>query len=485
MTNRRQSEWSPCTLAPPDRDLPRTSPFLLSTLAPPAACWQDPVATNPLYYSASPRHCVTRLPRTPLRPFPAWLFALARQPRTARAMVDSAAPHDASHPNGDFAPPRATPADASVAVELESSPLPPPPPTSTVRDVIIIGSGPAAHTAAIYAARAERQPLMFEGMLAAGVAAGGQLTTTTEVENFPGFPGGLSGPELTDRFRAHSLAAGTEIITETVSSVDLTTRPFQVVTEWGGAYAAHALIIATGATARRLDIPGAGEEGPEAYWQRGVSACAVCDGAAPVFRGKPLAVIGGGDTAMEEALFLAKYGSTVTIVHRRDELRASKVMQRRALAHPRINIAFSAGVVAAKGDGRLLQSIALKDLKTGAITEQPCNGLFFAVGHVPNTSFLGGQVALDTDGYVLTKPGTTRTSVDGLFAAGDVQDKQWRQAVTAAGSGCMAAMELEHYMATLGEEPQEEDASLVAAKSDAAPAEPAPAEPAKSKSVEA
>ncbi|OSX70732.1 hypothetical protein BU14_0675s0003 [Porphyra umbilicalis] len=371
-------------------------------------------------------------------------------------MVDPEAPSTAPETattNGSGAPTMPT-------VELDASPLPPPTPPTPVRDVIIIGSGPAAHTAAIYAARAERRPLMFEGMLAAGVAAGGQLTTTTEVENFPGFPGGLSGPELTDRFRAHSIDAGTDILTETVASVDASSRPFKVTTEWGTTHAAHALIIATGATARRLEIPGAGEAGPEAYWQRGVSACAVCDGAAPVFRNKPLAVIGGGDTAMEEALFLAKYGSSVTIVHRRDELRASKVMQRRALAHPKVRIAYSAAVDQAKGDGKLLQSVVLKDLKTGAAAEQPCNGLFFAVGHVPNTAFLGGQVKLDADGYILTTPGSTRTSVDGIFAAGDVQDKQWRQAVTAAGSGCMAAMELEHYMAQLGErQPQEEPAS--------------------------
>lgn len=394
---------------------------------------------------------------------------VATVPDRAGAMVDSAvadAAADVAATNGGETPAPAPSSEAAPAVELDGSALPPPSPPTSVRDVIIIGSGPAAHTAAIYAARAERQPLMFEGMLAAGVAAGGQLTTTTEVENFPGFPGGLSGPELTDRFRAHSIAAGTEILTETVSAVDLAVRPFKVSTEWGGTYFAHALIIATGATARRLDIPGAGETGPEAYWQRGVSACAVCDGAAPTFRDKPLAVIGGGDTAMEEALFLAKYGTSVTVVHRRDELRASKVMQRRALAHPKIRVAYSAGVAAAKGDGSLLQTIVLKDLKSGATTEQPCNGLFFAVGHVPNTSFLGGQVTLDADGYVLTKPGTTRTSVDGVFAAGDVQDKQWRQAVTAAGSGCMAAMELEHYMATLGEQPLEDSAEAKPAQAE-------------------
>lgn len=381
------------------------------------------------------------------------------------AVVNVAA--DGATTNGGEAPVPAPSLEDAPAVELEGSALPPSTPPTPVRDVIIIGSGPAAHTAAIYAARAERQPLMFEGMLAAGVAAGGQLTTTTEVENFPGFPGGLSGPDLTDRFRAHSIAAGAEIITETVSAVDLAVRPFKVSTEWGGTYFAHSLIIATGATARRLDIPGTGETGPEAYWQRGVSACAVCDGAAPTFRDNPLAVIGGGDTAMEEALFLAKYGSSVTVVHRRDELRASKVMQRRALAHPKIRVAYSAGVAAAKGDGSLLKTIVLKDLKSGATTEQPCNGLFFAVGHVPNTTFLGGQVTLDADGYILTKPGTTRTSVDGVFAAGDVQDKQWRQAVTAAGSGCMAAMELEHFMATLSEQPEEEPVQALPVQSEA------------------
>jgi len=311
-----------------------------------------------------------------------------------------------------------------------------------VHDVVIIGSGPAAHTAAIYAARAELKPVLYEGFMAGGIAAGGQLTTTTEVENFPGFPEGISGPELTERFKAQSMHFGTEVITETVNEVDLSSRPFKFKTDSQEGQA-RALIIATGATAQRLDVPGT-RDGE--LWQRGVSACAVCDGALPFFRNRPLYVIGGGDSAMEEATFLAKYGSKVVIVHRRDELRASRIMQKRAIEHPKVEILYSHAISEALG-GDGLEQLRLKDLKTGEERLVEAAGLFFAIGHKPNTDFLGGQLDLDETGYVLTAADSTATSVEGVFAAGDVQDKKYRQAITAAGSGCMAAIEVEHFLA--------------------------------------
>ncbi len=311
-----------------------------------------------------------------------------------------------------------------------------------VHDVVIIGSGPAAHTAAIYAARAELKPVLFEGFMAGGVAAGGQLTTTTDVENFPGFPEGIQGPELTDRFRAQSLRFGTTIFTETVNRVVLSTRPFEIITDQRQVKA-RALIVATGATAKRLPIPGT-EDG--ALWQKGVSACAVCDGALPAFRNVPLAVIGGGDSAMEEANYLTKYGSKVYIIHRRDELRASKIMQKRAMENPKIEFLWSHVVRAALGADSLT-ALRVKDLKTDAEREIEAAGLFFAIGHSPNSGFLDGQLQTDDSGYIVTTPGTTQTTIPGVFAAGDVQDKQWRQAITAAGTGCMAALEAERYVA--------------------------------------
>jgi thioredoxin reductase (NADPH) len=310
-----------------------------------------------------------------------------------------------------------------------------------VYDVCIIGSGPAAHTAAIYAARANLQTIVFEGFMANGIAAGGQLTTTSEVENFPGFPEGIQGWELCQRFREQSEKCGAIIITETVNEVTLTQRPFIVKTDTQ-AIEAKAVIVATGATARKLSF-----EGSDTYWNAGISACAVCDGAAPIFRNKPIAVVGGGDSAMEEALFLTKYASHVYLIHRRNEFRASKIMQERVLKHDKISVLWNKEVVGADGDGNLLQCIRVRDTCSNDIEQLQVNGLFYAIGHEPASGFLQGQLKTDDDGYIVTSPGSTKTSVAGVFAAGDVQDRQWRQAITAAASGCMAALEVEEFLA--------------------------------------
>ena len=311
-----------------------------------------------------------------------------------------------------------------------------------MENVVIIGSGPSAHTAAIYAGRANLEPLMFEGMMAGGIAAGGQLTTTTEVENFPGFPEGISGPDLMVRMREQAIKCGTRIQTVTVDKVDLSTQPFKV---FAGSeiFETKSIIISTGATAKRLGI-----EGEEKLWQRGISACAVCDGALPIFRNKPLLVIGGGDSAIEEATHLTKYASKVFIAVRRDVFRASKAMQERVKANEKIEILWNTNVIEAVGDVKLTH-LKIKNNKTNEESTLEVSGLFYAIGHKPNTEFLDNQIKLDETGYIKTIPGTTQTNVSGVFACGDVQDKIYRQAITAAGSGCMAALEIEKYLETL------------------------------------
>ncbi|KAG8993225.1 thioredoxin-disulfide reductase [Tulasnella sp. JGI-2019a] len=313
--------------------------------------------------------------------------------------------------------------------------------------VVIIGSGPAGHTAAIYLARANLEPVMFEGFMANGFAAGGQLTTTNDVENFPGFPDGVNGTEMMDKFRAQSIRFGTKIITETISSLDLSSRPFKYWREGQedpkDVETADTVILATGASAKRMNLPG-----EDVYWQSGISACAVCDGAVPIFRKRPLVVIGGGDSAAEEATYLTKYASHVYVLVRRDELRASKIMAKRLLSHPKVTVLFNTTALEAKGDGDLLQAVRIKNTKTGEEKDLPANGLFYAIGHVPATSLVVGQVDTDSEGYIICTPaGTAGTNIKGVFAAGDVQDKRYRQAITSAGSGCMAALEAERLLA--------------------------------------
>lgn len=312
--------------------------------------------------------------------------------------------------------------------------------TPTTESIVIIGSGPAGHTAAIYAARAKLNPLMFEGEYAAGVAAGGQLTTTTDVENFPGFPKGIQGPELMYNMREQSLHSGARIETKTVDRVDLSSRPFKVFVG-DRVIEAKTLVIATGATAKRMNVPG-----EERLWQNGISACAVCDGGLPLFRNKPLVVVGGGDSAIEESVYLTKFASEVTLLVRKGEFKASKAMQDRALANPKLKIMWFTELVEAMGDP-LLSELKIKNNQTGVESIIPAAGLFYAIGHTPNTAFLNGQIELDETGYIKTVPGSTKTSVAGVFACGDVQDKIYRQAITSAGTGCMAALDAEHFLA--------------------------------------
>lgn len=309
--------------------------------------------------------------------------------------------------------------------------------------VIIIGSGPAGHTAAIYTARANLKPVLFEGYTAGGIP-GGQLMTTTEVENYPGFPEGIQGPEMMERFRKQSARFETRIHTEDVIRADLSKRPFTVASS-KQEMKTHGIIIATGATARRLHLPG-----EEKLWTKGMSACAVCDGALPVFRDKELVVIGGGDSACEESNYLTKFASKVYLIHRRDELRASKIMQQRVFDNKKIEVIWNAVVEDVLGDA-VVSAVRLKDVKTNKTRELACGGFFYAIGFNPNTELFKGQLNLDETNYIITEPGSTRTSVEGVFACGDVQDKKYRQAVTAAGSGCMAAIDCERWLAESGQ----------------------------------
>jgi len=308
----------------------------------------------------------------------------------------------------------------------------------TVENVVIIGSGPAGYTAAIYAARANLKPFMFEGFQAGGLP-GGQLMTTTEVENFPGFPNGITGPELMDNMKAQAVRWGAELVTEDVTFVDFSQRPFVIRSE-EREVKAHTVIIATGATAKRLHLPSEKE-----YWNRGISACAICDGATPIFKGVELAVIGGGDTAAEEAVYLTKYGSHVHLLVRGDRMRASKAMQDRVLRNPKITVHWHTEAVDVSGDGNLMTALKVRNNQTGEVTDIPARGLFYAIGHTPNTSLFQGQLELDDVGYIITQH-DVKTSVPGVFAAGDVQDHEYRQAITAAGTGCAAALLAERWL---------------------------------------
>jgi thioredoxin reductase (NADPH) len=352
---------------------------------------------------------------------------------------------------------------SSLSLSLSLSPPPRQKKTANVDDLgvvplVIIGSGPAGYTAAIYAGRASLRPVVFEGLQAGGVR-GGQLMTTTEVENFPGFPDGITGPDLMDRMRAQAERWGARLLTEDVERVDLSERPF-TVSSGDSTVRAHAVVVATGATAKRLGLPS-----EDRFWSAGISACAICDGASPGFRNQQLAVVGGGDTAVEEALYLTKYASRVHLLVRGGSLRASRAMAERALEHPRVTVHYNTSIRDAVGSTSMT-ALDLVDSVTGAAKGPlPVRGLFYGIGHAPNTGLFAGQMELDAAGYVDRRnngvgghgPGT---SVEGVFAAGDVADTQWRQAVTAAGSGCQAALAAERFLAERGlllEEEKEEE----------------------------
>lgn len=344
---------------------------------------------------------------------------------------------------------RTLPRRGGASAASSASPDAPSSDDDDVESVVIIGSGPAGYTAAIYAGRANLNPLVFEGFQAGGVP-GGQLMTTTEVENFPGFPEGVTGPNLMDKMRQQAERWGAVLHSEDVERVDFTTRPF-VVASSEREVRAHSVILATGATAKRLGIPS-----EELYWSRGISACAICDGPSPLFKDQDLAVVGGGDTAVEEALYLTKYGRHVHLIVRGESLKASEVMARRALSHPQITAHFRTECADATGNAKgFLNGLKLRDAATGEERKLKVRGLFYGIGHRPNSGFFADQVDCDDDGYVVVRGGdgegaAVATSVDGVFSAGDLHDKEWCQAITAAGSGCMAAISAERWLGSRG-----------------------------------
>jgi len=308
---------------------------------------------------------------------------------------------------------------------------------SNVRDLIIMGTGPAGYTAAIYSGRANIKPLIIEG-----VQPGGQLMITTEIENFPGFPEGIPGPELMAKMRDQAAKFGAEFVSGSVTEVDLSRRPFCLMLEDGRELLTHALIVATGANAKWLDI-----ESEQRYRGKGVSACATCDGF--FFRGCNVFVVGGGDTAMEEALYLTKFASHVTLVHRREEFRSSKIMTLRVKKNPKISMMLNEVIDEILGDGQKVTGIRLKNVVSGELAEHACDGVFLAIGHAPNAGLFKDQLDLDDYGYIQTKKSSTETNVPGVFACGDVQDYTYRQAVTAVGTGCMAAVDAERFLESI------------------------------------
>lgn len=310
---------------------------------------------------------------------------------------------------------------------------------STIENLVIIGSGPAGYTAAIYAARANLKPVMFEGFQAGGLP-GGQLMTTTEVENFPGFPEGITGPKLMEQMKAQAERWGTECYTEDVTFVNLNQRPF-TIRSGEREVKAHSVIIATGATAKRLGLPS-----EVTYWNQGISACAICDGASPLFKNGELVVIGGGDSAAEEAVYLTKYGTHVHLLVRGDKMRASKTMQDRVLNNPKITVHWHTEAMDVFGENNRMTGLKIRNNQTETESNLSAQGLFYAIGHTPNTKLFEGQLELDEVGYIVTKPNSVETNVEGVYAAGDVQDHEYRQAVTAAGTGCMAALLAERWL---------------------------------------
>ena len=307
-----------------------------------------------------------------------------------------------------------------------------------VENLVIVGSGPAGYTAAIYAARANLQPLLITGFQKGGIP-GGQLMTTTHVENFPGFPDGILGPDLMDLMKAQAVRWGTHLIEADADSIDLSQRPYRIQAD-GQTIETHAVVIATGASANRLGLPS-----EERFWSSGISACAICDGATPQFRDAELAVVGGGDSACEEAVYLTKYGSHVHLIVRSDQFRASAAMADRVLANPSITVHWNSAVDDVSG-GDWMERLTLRDRTTNETRSLKVKGLFYAIGHTPNTDLLNGQIDLDSKGYLVTAPGRPETSVDGVFSAGDVADAEWRQGITAAGSGCQAALAAERWL---------------------------------------